>query len=299
MQRRLFLRSSGLALGSTFLFQQNLLARLFQQQPGFKIEMLRDDLGVFTERGGTIIFKYTKEGIIVVDSQFPDQAKHLIDELKKRNDQPFRLLINTHHHGDHTAGNIAFKDLTKRVLAHENSKKNQENSAKTAKTEDKQLYPDQTYTDVWSEKIGKEKVTLHYWGAAHTNGDSVVHFEDSDVVHMGDLMFNQRYPFIDRTAGASIKNWINVLDKSAKKFNKKTIYVFGHAHESAKITGGKEDLNLFKDFLEKLLTFATAEFKAGKTKEDFLKNTAIPGVTEWKGDGIQRPLGAAWDEAAG
>jgi len=53
-----------------------------------------------------------------------------------------------------------------------------------------------------------------------------------------------------------------------------------------------------KDFFEKLLTFTQAEIKAGKSKEDFLKNTAIPGVTEWKGDGIQRPLGAAYDEVA-
>jgi cyclase len=295
MHRRIFLRSSGLVIGSSLLFQQQLLAQLLQVPP-YKIQMIRDDLGIFTEKGGTIAFLLTKEGYVVVDAQFPEQSQHLIDELKKKNDQPFRLLINTHHHGDHTAGNISFKGLAQHVLAHSNSKTNQENVARQAKTEDKQLYPDQVFTDTWSEKIGKEKITLSYYGPGHTNGDSLVHFEHNDVVHMGDLMFNRRYPFIDRTAGANIKNWITILEKAQKKYNKKTIFIFGHAHETASVTGGKEDLKLMKDFFEKLLAFTQSEIKAGKSKEEFLKNTSIPGVTEWKGDGIQRPLGSAYDE---
>ena len=295
MHRRSFLRNSSLALGSGLLFQQELLAQLLQQ-PAFKIQMLRENLGIFTERGGTIAFLLTKEGIVVVDSQFPEQSQHLIDELKKKSEQPFRLLINTHHHGDHSSGNIAFKGIVPHVLAHANSKDNQERVAKQQKTEENQLYPDQVYTDAWGEKVGKEKITLHHFGPGHTNGDSLVHFENNDVVHMGDLMFNRRYPFVDRTAGASIRNWISILEKAEKKFSKKTLFVFGHAHESANITGSKEDLKLMKDFFEKLLAFTETEVKAGKSKEDFLKSTAIPGVTEWKGDGIQRPLGAAYDE---
>ena len=295
MHRRSFLRASGLVIGSGLVLQQQLMAELLQQ-PAYKIQMLRDDLGIFTEKGGTIAFLLTKDGIVVVDSQFPEQSQHLIDELKKKSDKPFRLLINTHHHGDHTSGNISFKGITQHVLAHTNSKLNQENVAKQQKTEDKQLYPDQVFGTVWSEKIGKEKITLYYYGPGHTNGDSLVHFEHNNVVHMGDLMFNRRYPFIDRTAGANIKNWISILETANKKFSKKTTFIFGHAHETASVTGGKEDLMLMKDFFEKLLTFTQAEIKAGKSKEDFLKNTAIPGVTEWKGDGIQRPLGAAYDE---
>jgi glyoxylase-like metal-dependent hydrolase (beta-lactamase superfamily II) len=294
MLRRNFLRNSGLFLGTGLLFQQQLLAHMVDDP--YKIQMLRDDLGIFTEKGGTIAFLFTNEGIVVVDSEFPEQAQHLIDELKKRNDKPFRLLINTHHHGDHTAGNIAFKGLVPHVLAHTNSKINQENVAKQQKTEDKQLYPDQEYGESWKGKIGKERISIQYYGAGHTNGDSLIHFEHNNVVHMGDLMFNRRYPFIDRTAGASIKNWIVVLEKAQKKYDKETIFIYGHAHETANVTGGKEDLALFQDFLEKLLAFAQSEVKAGKSKDDFLKNTSIPGVTEWKGDGIQRPLGSAYDE---
>src|SRR5205085_910945 len=121
---------------------------------------------------------------------------------------PFTLLINTHHHGDHTAGNISFKGLVEHVLAHENSLKNQKEVAIKNKNDDKQLYPDQTFTDTWCQKVAKEKICLYYYGAGHTNGDAIIHFENDNIVHMGDLVFNRRHPFVDRSAGANIKSWI-------------------------------------------------------------------------------------------
>ena len=124
----------------------------------WKITMLTDDIGIFTEKGGTIAFHFSKDGITVIDAQFPDTAPHLIAELKKRKDEPFRLLINTHHHGDHTSGNIAFKGITDRVLAHENSLANQKRVAIANKNEDKQYYPNHTFGKEWNEDIGKEKV---------------------------------------------------------------------------------------------------------------------------------------------
>ena len=153
MQRRIFLKNSSLVLAAIAVFSNKTIAQLIAD-PAWKITMLTDDIGIFTEKGGTILFYLSKDGIVVVDSQFPDTAPHLIDELKKRNQQPFRLLINTHHHGDHSSGNIAFKGLVQHVLAHENSKANQERVAKEKKNEDQQLYPDQTFGTVWCEKIG-------------------------------------------------------------------------------------------------------------------------------------------------
>lgn len=295
MQRRHFLRNTALSTGGLLVAQKELLAALFQQ-PAFKITMLTKDTGIFTEKGGTIAFMLAKRGIVVVDAQFPEQSKHLIDELKKQSEQSFSLLINTHHHGDHTAGNISFKGITEHVLAHANSLRNQTNTAIAQKTEDKQLYPDQTYTDTWCDKVAGEKICLYYYGAGHTDGDSVVHFQDDDIAHMGDLVFNRRHPFIDRTAGANIKSWINVLDKTVKKFNKKTTYVFGHAGDGYNVTGTSEDLKAFSAYLGNLLKHVDGEIKAGKSKDEILKATEIPGSPEWKGDGIQRPLTAAYEE---
>jgi len=294
MDRRTFLHHSALTVGALTIAQQNLLSSLFEDP--WKITMLRNEVGIFEEKGGTIAFMLSKKGIAVVDSQFPDQSKHLIDELKKRSDQPFSLLINTHHHGDHSAGNISFKGLVEHVVAHANSKTNQENSARQNKSEDKQLYPDQTYTDTWREKVGKEKIGLHYFGAAHTNGDSFVHFENANIVHCGDLVFNRRHPYVDRGAGASIKSWIDVLNKGLNKFDQEALFVFGHAATGYKVTGTTDDLGKFRDYLGNVLKFAEGEIKAGKTKEEILKATIIPGGEEWKTEGIQRPLGAAYDE---
>lgn len=294
MNRRTFLQNSALTFGAMTLAQKSILSSFFEDP--WKITMLRNDVGIFEEKGGTIAFLLSKKGIAVVDSQFPDQSKHLIDELKKRSEQPFKLLINTHHHGDHSSGNISFKGIVEHVLAHENSKKNQENSAKQNKSEDKQLYPDQTYTDTWCQKVGKEKICLNYYGAGHTNGDSFVHFQHANIVHCGDLVFNRRHPYVDRTAGANMKSWIEVLDKALNKYDKDTIYVFGHAATGYKVTGTSDELNKFRDYIGNVLKFVEGEIKAGKTKEEVLKTTIIPGGEEWKTDGIQRPLGAAWDE---
>ncbi|MEP6583276.1 MAG: MBL fold metallo-hydrolase [Ginsengibacter sp.] len=294
MHRRLFLKNSLFSFGSLTIANQNFF-KSFAGDP-WKITMLTTDLGIFTEKGGTIIFHFSREGTTVVDAQFPDSAAHLISELKKTNEQPFRLLINTHHHGDHTAGNIAFKDIVTRVLAHENSLINQKNSAVSQKTEDKQYYPNQTFGTVWTERAGKEKIALHYYGAGHTNGDGIIHFQHANVVHMGDLVFNRRHPFVDRGAGANMQSWMNVLSTSMKNFSSKTKYVFGHAGDGYEVTGSKEDLQVFHDYLGNVLKFVGDEMKAGKTKDEILKATEIPGSPQWKGDGIDRPLGAAYDE---
>ena len=297
MQRRSFIRNSGLSLAAISLFQNNILHALTQDP--YMITMLTDKVGIFTERGGTILFLLEKNEIVVVDAQFPDQSKHLIDALRKDHSQPFSTLINTHHHADHTAGNISFKGLVTHVLAHENSLKNQQAVAKASKSEDKQLFPDQTYGQTWSEKYGKEKISLYYFGAGHTDGDSFVHLEHADIVHCGDLVFNRRHPFVDRSAGANMKSWVNVIDKAVNKFSSKTKYVFGHSGAGYEVTGNADDLKSFQDYLGKVLQFVEGEIKAGKTKDEILKATAIPGADQWKGDGINRPLTAAYEELVG
>lgn len=294
MQRRSFLRNAGLTAGVMALSSKDLLAA-FMQQPAYKIKMLRGDIGIFTERGGTIGFYQSTEGYAVIDSQFPDPAKHVIDELKKMKEMPFKFLINTHHHGDHTGGNISFKDIAEHVVGHENCLANYKRVAEQAKTTDKQLFQDITFSDGWNQKIGKERIRAYYYGAGHTNGDAIIHFENANIAHMGDLLFNQLAPFIDRSAGANIKNWIQVLQKAQKTFDKDTLFIFGHAADAEKVTGSKEDLAAFEDYLKKLLDFVAGEIKAGKSKDDIIKVKEIPGVS-WKNSGAERSLTAAYEE---
>src|SRR5665213_85274 len=294
MERRSFLQASMMAFGAVGLQKIKLLKNM--PVDTWNITMLTPEIGIFTERGGTIAFHYSPVGMTLVDAQFPDTAQHLIDELKKRNQQPYRLLINTHHHGDHTSGNIDFKSLVNRVLAHENSAINQKRVAVANKSEDKQLYPNQTFSQEWKEDIGKEKISLSYFGPAHTNGDSITHFENANIAHVGDLVFNRRHPFVDHSAGASMKNWVNVLNAAMKKYDDNTVFVCGHSGNNHDVKGSKEMLSSFQQYLANVLQFVEAEMKAGKSKEDILKATEIPGSPEWKGDGIERPLTAAFEE---
>lgn len=263
--------------------------------PDWEIKMLTKDFGIFKEAGGTIGFHLADDGITITDAQFPPSAKHLIEELKKYN-IPLNLLINTHHHRDHTAGNIAFKGIVNDVLAHENSLINQKKSAKAKDNEAEQYYPTQTYKDFHKVDTGKESIALHYFGPAHTNGDSYVHFEHNNIVHVGDLVFNRRHPFIDRGAGASVANWIQVLNDGIKTFDNTTTFVCGHSGNGYPVVGKSDMLQAFGNYLEHLLLLVEKEIKAGKSKEEILKATTIPGATEWKGDGIARPLTAAYEE---
>ena len=295
MNRRSFVTNTGISFGAIPLFRRDWLTQFMQENP-YKMKMLRNDVGIFTEKGGTIAYYISKNNIAVVDAEFPEQSKHLIDALQKDPGKPFEILINTHHHGDHTSGNISFKGIVPHVAAHTNSLLNQERVAKEQNKEALQLYPDITYDDTWEYKKMKENINAYYYGPGHTNGDSVIFFPHANIAHMGDLVFNRRWAFIDRTAGASIKNWIVILDKVQKQFDNDTLFVFGHAFDPEKVTGNKSDIKAMQDYMENLLSFVNSQIKAGKTKDEILKATSIPGVTEWQGDGIERGLQSAYEE---
>jgi glyoxylase-like metal-dependent hydrolase (beta-lactamase superfamily II) len=295
MHRRQFLRNTGIITASSFFLSSKAFAS-FLTPFEYKVTMLRRNVGIFTERGGTIGFLLSKDGAVVIDSQFPDTSPHLIDEINKQATAPIKFLLNTHHHGDHSSGNIAFKNIAEQVVAHTNCATNMKTVAEKQKTTDKQLFPTQTFDKELKLKIGDEKITGYYFGAGHTNGDAIYHFKEANIMHLGDLMFNKRHPFVDRTTGANIESWIKVLDKVQKEGNKETIYIFGHSLNPGEETGSVENIKKFQDYLSKVLQFTEAEVKKGVSKEEFIKNTAIPGVTEWSGQGIERPLTAAYEE---
>ena len=194
---------------------------------------------------------------------------------------------------------ILLEILLEQVVSHENALKNLKEVSRKQKTEDKQLFPDKTFKDDMDFRVGDENVKLYYFGPAHTNGDAIIHFVNANIVHMGDLVFNRRYPFIDRPGGAHIGSWIEVLDKAMKKFDEDTLFVFGHSLDPHQVTGTHEDLKAFQNYLQKLLEFVGKEIKSGKSKEEVLKATSIPGAAEWKGQGIERSLNAAYEELSG
>ena len=296
INRRFFLKSAGLVSGGLYLSKMEAFASLFTTDPNFTMKKLRGNSGVFIEKGGTIGWMISNKGVIVIDTQYPEQAGHLIKEIKTQSTSPVDILFNTHHHGDHTSGNIAFKGIASTIVAQENSKINQIQSAKGRGTENKQLYPDTTFKTSWNGKAGNETVKAYYFGPAHTNGDSIIHLENENIAHVGDLVFNRRFPYIDKSVGANIENWIQVLEKTRQTFDNSTIFIFGHALDPNAITGNKEDLKAMENYLSKLLAFMKKEINNGKSLDELLKTTSIPGAEEWKGNGISRSIKAAWQE---
>jgi cyclase len=310
LNRRQFLTSSSLAVAASVLDLRALLAHAaqgVQAPPQTAFTVVRGSVGYFTGQGGTIGWHIDKKSAVVIDSQFPATAKICLDGVNERTmGRQLDYLVNTHHHGDHTGGNGVFRPASKKILAHANVPKLQRAAAAQAAQSAKPGQPpqpepvvaDTTFEKTWREAVGGEHMALKHYGPAHTGGDSVVTFETANVVHMGDLVFNRRHPFIDRPAGASIANWIKVLESTAADHDGNTIYIFGHAAPAFPVTGGKADLIYMRDYLTALLDFVRGEMKAGKAKDVIVKITdPLKGFPD-HGPLIERVLTAAYEELA-
>jgi glyoxylase-like metal-dependent hydrolase (beta-lactamase superfamily II) len=310
--RRDFLTTSSAALAATAFARLPLIAQGGQAQapitPVFK--EIRNNVGFWTARGGTIGWLVNPAGAVAVDSQFPEPAAMCVDQLLKASGKSeIAALINTHHHGDHTGGNGTFRPKTKQIIGHENvpkymkstydqavARRKEQNPAPTTPAPTEPVVPDRTLSDRLTIEHGGERIHMRHYGPAHTGGDIVITFERANVAHMGDLMFNRMHPVIDRTNGASIANWIVVLQTVAKELPADTIYIFGHAGQGREVTGSRDDLARHAGYLGALLDFVRGQVKAGKTREQVVALTdVIPGFDDY-GPLVARPLGPAFDE---
>ena len=273
--RREFLATSAAAALAASLGRPRAAQALQAQAPQPVFIPIRRNVGFFTMRGGTIGYLVDPGAVAVVDSQFPVEAKACLDGLNARSgNRPVDVLINTHHHGDHTGGNVSFRGVAKRVVAHakadEHMRQPPGGQPPGAQPPADQLYPDVTFPETWSADIGDERVRARHYGRAHTSGDIVITFERANVVHMGDLVFNQRHPVVDRAAGASIRNWMTVLDHAARDHTSETVYIFGHANIGLGVTGSRADVARFRDYLGALLAFVESQVKAGRSRDEIL-----------------------------
>lgn len=281
MNRRRFIASSSSAIIAAAMREWPALAQGPQARPTTRFEELRGGTGIFTGRGGTIGWLLTDEGAVVIDSQFPGTAEECIQSLTRKSRRGIHVLINTHHHADHTAGNKIFRPAVKFIVAHINSAEWQHTSAVEARAEADQAYPDQTFTNGWQLEIGKEHVVAKYYGFGHTSGDVAISFENANVVHMGDLVFNRFHPFIDRPAGASIANWITVLERVPREHSADTIYIFGHGKDGFGVTGNRADLARFRDYLTAVLDYTGRQITAGKAREEIARTNTLRGFAEY------------------
>jgi glyoxylase-like metal-dependent hydrolase (beta-lactamase superfamily II) len=270
LSRRDFL-ATGAAAAAAGIVGRPLLSHAWQgQAPQPVFTPIRRNVGFFTMRGGTIGYLVNAGAVVVVDSQFPAEATACLNGLNERSsNRGVDFLINSHHHGDHSGGNISFRGVAKKVVAHVKADEHMRQPPGAQPPAD-QLYPDTTFPETWSADVGDEKVSARHYGRAHTSGDIVVTFERANVVHMGDLMFNQRHPVVDRGAGAIMRNWMTVLDRTVRDHANDTLYIFGHANTGLPVTGSSSDLARFRDYLGAVLMFAETQHKAGKSRDEIL-----------------------------
>jgi len=263
---------------------------------------LRRGVGAYTDQGGTIGWMIRKNLIVVVDTQYERNASSNLSSFEERADSssPFiDLLINTHHHGDHTGGNRAFLERSQVSVAHRGcvdlQRANAENGDAPVATT--------SFEETWAEDVGDETVRLMHDGPAHTGGDATVFFEKANVVHTGDLVFNHVVPFIDIDGGASIENWIVTLEDLHARFDDDTRFIFGHGGPDKGITGSRAGLLQMRDYLTALSEFVREKRVEGVRLEELTQTTDLPGFEEYSSEDWPLPLAqnleAAYREQTG
>jgi glyoxylase-like metal-dependent hydrolase (beta-lactamase superfamily II) len=272
-----------------------------QAPPVTKFEEIRRGVGMFSGTGGTIGYLVNGDGAIAIDSQFMPTAEICVAGLKQKAPKGIELLINTHHHGDHTSGNPAFKVVVKKIVAHENCVAWQKKVAEQAGTTAQQAYADTTFKDSWKVDFGGESIHARYLGPGHTSGDAAIFFEKANVLHGGDLLFRRVHPRVDGPAGASVVNWVTILERIASGHNNDTAFIFGHGKDGVAL-GTKADVTYFRDYLSAALDHVRAGIKAGQPKEEIAKLPALKGFED-VGQASPRltlagVLEAAYDELA-
>lgn len=282
--RREFIATSSLGVVGTSFLRVPLVGQQRQQAPVVpEFTTLRRNVGIFTARGGTMGWLIAPDAVVVIDSQFPETAQMFLDGLTERTSRRVDVLINTHHHGDHTAGNQTLQPVVDTIVAHANVPRLQRSQAAERNTAAAQTYPDTTFEDSWSLDVGSELVSAKHYGPGHTGGDSAIFFEQANVVHMGDLMFHHRHPRVDRPGGASIRNWIVLLEQAANEHSSDTTYIFGHAKPGMPVTGTRVDLLAFRDYFTALLEYVQSGIDAGKSASEIAQVDQLPSFPDHSG----------------
>jgi cyclase len=299
--RREFVYVSSAALASFVVWplRFDLFAQAGQAPPATRFETIRRNVGYFTGRGGTIGWLVSPEAVVVVDTQYADTAELCLGGLKERSKRGVDLLFNTHHHGDHIGGNDVFRPATKRIITHERVPELSKAAAKGANAP-APVTPDATFGKTWAEAVGDERVRATHYGPAHTSGDAVIYFEQANVAHLGDLMFHQLHPFIDRGSGASAQGWITTLETVTKELPADAVYIAGHARAGQPVTVASKDVLRLRDYLDAAMAHVRAGINAGRSRDEIVRVESLKGFEEFAAAGtfltLPNTLGAVHAE---
>ena len=217
--------------------------------------------------GGNIGVSVGSDGVLMVDNQFLPLADKIEAAVKKLHPDPLKFMLNTHWHGDHAGGNPHFgkKGI---IVAHKNVRVRLGNASKPAPPE---ALPVVTVNDTAAIHFNGEEIRLWHVGPGHTDGDVIIHFTKSGVIHMGDQFVNPRFPFVDFASGGDVEGYLKTVANVLAQCDENTKIIPGHGPLAT-----KADLQKFHDMIAATSGFVKKAIAAGKTLE------AIKGDAEWQ-----------------
>jgi cyclase len=223
-------------------------------------------------QGGNIGVSSGPDGLLIVDDQFAPLAEKIDAALQKLEaGGALKFVLNTHWHGDHTGGN-AFFGKKGSIIAHANVRKRLAAKSDTPK----EALPVITQDEGLSVHFNGEEIRMIPFGPGHTDGDSMIHFTKSGVVHMGDQFFNGRFPFIDLGSGGSVEGYIKNVASALEKVSDDTKIIPGHGP-----LGTKKDLKTFHEMLLETTGIVRKSIAEGKSLEQ-AKAAGLPEkYKEW------------------
>ena len=226
------------------------------QQDFSKVEIQAHKLGdstyMLTGAGGNIGLSVGEDAVFVIDDQFAPLAAKIKAAIARITAKPVQFVLNTHFHFDHTGGNEAFGKDGALIVAHDNVRRRMSrdqlislvNTSSPQPASPKVALPVITVAGELTFHINGEEVHAFHVPRAHTDGDLVVHFRKSDVVHMGDTYFNGFYPFIDVSSGGTADGLVAAADRVLALATDKTKIIPGHGPLAS-----KADLQAYRDLL--------------------------------------------------
>ena len=201
------------------------------------IEFRTTDLGagiyMLQGAGGNLGLSVGEDGVFLIDDDYAPLAEKIRGAIVAVTDQPVGFLINTHWHGDHAGGNEQFGGAGATIIAHDNVRVRLQTGASggpigVVPPAPNAALPIVTFADSITVHLNGHELHVFHTPAAHTDGDVVIYFKDVNVVHMGDVFFNGRYPFIDSGSGGSLAGFIAAQEAVLDRVDDQTRIIPGH-----------------------------------------------------------------------
>jgi len=268
-------------LSLTFLF---VFVAAVQAQTDFsKVQMkatkVAGNVYMLEGSGGNIGVSVGDDGLLIVDDQFAPLADKIRAALKGIADKKLHFILNTHWHGDHTGGNVAF-GAEATIIAHDNVRKRLATEQKstvfnrTTPPSPKEALPVITFDQTLTVHFNGEDIRAIHYPQGHTDGDSVIFFSASNVVHLGDDFFAGRFPFVDLESGGTVEGLIRNIGELIMKIPEGAKLIPGHGPIS-----NIDDLKSYHRMLQQTTEIVRQKITAGKTL-DQIKTEGLPD--EWK-----------------